>query len=574
MTQFSKASLSRHKNAEVSIKMYGSIVMVIVVLFMFYDGSDNENDSHHLHHGDQHLMVRFRHGIFRSKDHDSKRLSNGLKNHQPFPPSIMEDEYEEIVHPASLFMDNDENQKNRIMLRVPKFWNPSMAEDGLNIRAYLGNYGQRRMTKAEAASVGSTIILDENHHHEELETILVGIASYRDFRCVQTVEVLLQRARYPQRIRIVIVDQIQTGEQDGDHPCHVPPPNEPSCTQNHQQLLCQYQRHISYYQMDASQSVGPVLARHILNRMYRGEYFVMQTDAHMEFVDGWDVDIIQQWKAAKNEMAVLSTYVSDVNDKENIDVATGTRLAQSRPYMCNSFYEKDYYDEHSAFMRHDQQPEELPVFQDQPTLQPFWAAGFSFARGHFVVQVPYDQYLPMIFQGEEPSIGIRAFTYGYDFYAPQRSVIFHYYNLKSRKPKPQSKDDETKKKEKVQLFWEHEGSFHNVAKNAMKRLSAIIDTNPNVKEWNTIEQSKYGLGKVRTTQKYFSTFGIHPNNFTVESNLCDFVHFDMHVQFTKFMTEDQMGIDYSKIDFQYKNKKTKDEYNDSQDEADNESEMK
>ena len=27
-----------------------------------------------------------------------------------------------------------------------------------------------------------------------------------------------------------------------------------------------------------------------------------------------------------------------------------------------------------------------------------WGAGFSFSRGHFVVNVPYDQYLPLIFQ--------------------------------------------------------------------------------------------------------------------------------------------------------------------------------
>lgn len=43
-----------------------------------------------------------------------------------------------------------------------------------------------------------------------------------------------------------------------------------------------------------------------------------------------------------------------------------------------------------------------------PQLEPYWAAGFSFSRGHFVVNVPYDLYQPMIFQGEEMSIGIRG----------------------------------------------------------------------------------------------------------------------------------------------------------------------
>lgn len=65
--------------------------------------------------------------------------------------------------------------------------------------------------------------------------------------------------------------------------------------------------------------------------------------------------------------------------------------------MCDSIFEDEGAYRH---MRHDQEPEELPKIQGEPMLHPFWAAGFSFARGHFVVQVPYDQYLPMIFQGE------------------------------------------------------------------------------------------------------------------------------------------------------------------------------
>jgi hypothetical protein len=33
-----------------------------------------------------------------------------------------------------------------------------------------------------------------------------------------------------------------------------------------------------------------------------------------------------------------------------------------------------------------------------------------FGRGHFVVNVPYDQHLPWIFQGEKISIGLRGFS--------------------------------------------------------------------------------------------------------------------------------------------------------------------
>ena len=38
------------------------------------------------------------------------------------------------------------------------------------------------------------------------------------------------------------------------------------------------------------------------------------------------------------------------------------------------------------------------TIRDMPQLQPYWAAGFSFSRGHFKLRVPYDAYQPMVFQ--------------------------------------------------------------------------------------------------------------------------------------------------------------------------------
>ncbi len=52
----------------------------------------------------------------------------------------------------------------------------------------------------------------------------------------------------------------------------------------------------------------------------------------------------------------------------------------------------------ARYLRHGSQPEDVPAIKDMPQLQPFWAAGFSFSRGHFKVLVPYDGYQPMVFQ--------------------------------------------------------------------------------------------------------------------------------------------------------------------------------
>jgi hypothetical protein len=147
---------------------------------------------------------------------------------------------------------------------------------------------------------------------------------------------------------------------------------------------------MDFYEMDATQAVGPVFARHLGHRLYRGEYFAAQIDAHVDFVQDWDQDIVDQWNSAKNEMAVLTTYLSDVEG--SIDPVTFHSIRKTRPIMCDSDYEGQGDHKH---LRHGQQPEGIAGIQGEPTLEPFWAAGFSFARGHFVVNVPYDQYLPM-----------------------------------------------------------------------------------------------------------------------------------------------------------------------------------
>lgn len=54
----------------------------------------------------------------------------------------------------------------------------------------------------------------------------------------------------------------------------------------------------------------------------------MQSDAHVTFVQDWDEDIISQQEATGNEMAVLTTYLTDIVgsiDKE------GRSLRETRP---------------------------------------------------------------------------------------------------------------------------------------------------------------------------------------------------------------------------------------------------
>jgi hypothetical protein len=125
-----------------------------------------------------------------------------------------------------------------------------------------------------------------------------------------------------------------------------------------------YKDQIDVYQMEAELAVGPVFARHIGYRLYRGEYYAMQSDAHVTFTKGWDVDIISQMEATGDEMAVLSTYLTDIVG--SIDPNTGVSLRKTRPIMCNTEYEGQGEGRH---LRHLSQPEGVPDIHGMPQLQ-------------------------------------------------------------------------------------------------------------------------------------------------------------------------------------------------------------
>jgi [Skp1-protein]-hydroxyproline N-acetylglucosaminyltransferase len=432
------------------------------------------------------------------------------------------DQMETIVHPGYQLLDNASSWTlPNTTIAVPKFFDDLYGRyfsGSTTIRHYLGNYdddqhnnNNRSMTLEQARSIGS--------YFQQHETIYASIASYRDPECTATVADLFARAEYPHRIRLAILDQIV---ETVDEPCAIPP---------------QWQNQIDRYTLPAQYAVGPVFARHLAHRYYRGEYYAMQIDSHVRFTHFWDTDIIGQWKSARNEMAVLSTYLSDIIG--SIDPNTHRSLHDSRPIMCVSDYEGNGATKH---LRHGQQPEGPPGIHGQPTLHPFWAAGFSFARGHFVLQVPYDQYLPMVFQGEEISIGLRGFTYGYDYYAAERSVCFHMYAVQ---------ENEAKRK-KIPLFWENAPLYRGVGVKAMKRLNTIIGMGhfPS-NEWPQNDMVKYGLGHVRRPEQFFDTFGIHVQNQTVEQHLCRFVGKPMMDEFLPKLRSNTMGIDYEQITYRF-----------------------
>lgn len=88
----------------------------------------------------------------------------------------------------------------------------------------------------------------------------------------------------------------------------------------------------------------------------------------------------------------------------------------------------------------------------------------------------------------------------------------------------------------------------------MARLLGIVKMNPEVDAlfWSHQEEGIYGLGGVRTPEKFYSTFGIDVVKKTTHKNLCSFVQTGvMHKQFMKQLRSDGMGIDYTKIVYKH-----------------------
>ncbi len=382
-------------------------------------------------------------------------------------------------------------------LKVPRFWYPEQGVDW--------NKSGRRVNGKE--------------------TIYLMIASYRDFQCRETIASAFKKADHPDRLFVGAVDQVSPG----DIGCL---DLEVSCDQDPSQMICKYKHQISVYKMDASYATGPVTARHIGDRMYRGEYYTMQMDAHCLFANHWDTNIIKQFTQTHNEMAVLTSYMTDIQG--SLD-AHGDSTRNTRPIMCNSYFEGV---EPQRYLRHGSQPEDVAVVRDMPQLQPFWAAGLSFSRGHFKLRVPYDAYQPMVFQGEEIAIGIRGFTHGYDYYAPRDSVVFHEYAERSSRRK------------KIHMFWENSPAHKGEGQKSLKRSMVVVGMARGTidpESWDHSEIDKYGLGKVRTLKMFYDTFLIDvPAGQAVQ--LCPFVRGGaMHKQFQPHLSKDGLGINYAEL---------------------------
>jgi len=339
--------------------------------------------------------------------------------------------------------------------------------------------------------------------------------------CHDTIARAITWADKPGRLRFGVVEQTVKG----DLPCDATPR---PCVDDPDQPVCKYRGNLRITRVPAQDSKGPTFGRHLADRLYRGEYYVLQIDAHMYFIKGWDTEIIRQFTDAKNEFAVISTYPSEA--KHNIH--NGVTRIQTTPAICSSSFLGDGLIRHGAAGEFFPDPNKVG-HGHEPVLQVWWAAGLSFSRGHRIVAVPYDCCLPMTFNGEEFSMAMRMWTHGYDLYTFRRCIALHPY---ARKKRPT-------------LFWENSNRFPMDADRSARRLHEIfgMKTQFGHLDFDHTEMERYGLGKKRPLSKFNRVFGIDFERKTVKNSCSVAQSARLHQDLIQYLRPDRMGIDYDRV---------------------------
>lgn len=207
----------------------------------------------------------------------------------------------------------------------------------------------------------------------------------------------------------------------------------------------------------------------------------MSLDSHMNFEDEWDRKMIHMWDEAKNEYAVLSTYVTDV-------VHLGHEDDAEVPHLCMVTFTSNVRTHATKSATNLSKPK---------LTNAVWGAGLSFSKCHAELKVMVDPHTPQVFDGEEFNRAARFWTHGYDIYTPNRVYVLHDYHKSQSNP--------------VTRTWSNNGKVHGSFEDSNFRLRTMIDIPGGEKDTQKalrLKQTKFGLGDRRSLDQLIQFSGI------------------------------------------------------------------
>lgn len=280
------------------------------------------------------------------------------------------------------------------------------------------------------------------------DSIFISLASFRDHLLGDTLKGAFDQAKHPEKLYVgAIVQnclglnpypgekgvQCRTGAQvvgkdkhghDTTKVSDAPPDRngiEEFCNSPQHKKYCDSGQ-IRVLYLHENESLGPAMARYYASKLWGGETYFAQTDSHLEFYQGWDELYVNELKATKaHPKSVLSSYPPGFQE-ENGGVLVGEPSPGARLCTCE-FSHSDV--EHHIIRINTGVG--YSGTEEHPTQIPFIAAGFFFTSASFLVDVPFDPYMPWCFMGEEIMLSMRAWTSGWTIYAPRKNWIAHQY---------------------------------------------------------------------------------------------------------------------------------------------------
>lgn len=291
------------------------------------------------------------------------------------------------------------------------------------------------------------------------ESIFISIASFRDPDCINTIRNLVERATHPDQLSFGVCNQII---QSQDRDCLLPATIAPS---------------IMIDEVDASLSRGACWARSRIQQLWRNENYYFQIDSHMRFVQGWDEILISMLKDCPAENAVLSTYPLTFTPPDTYGKPELVRLVPK------------WFDENGILTCYSRKTaiEHAPAL---PQENFFISAGFLFARGAIISEVPYDPHLYHV--GEEISLAVRLWTHGWTLYTPNRVIAFHDYG----------------KREDRSKHWKNDDHWRELDARSKKRVRQLLGSEITDSRDKPTDFGPYGLGKVRSLPEYEQKAGV------------------------------------------------------------------
>ena len=290
--------------------------------------------------------------------------------------------------------------------------------------------------------------------------IFIQIASYRDPQLIPTIEDCINKAKNPDKLVFSIAWQHSEEDKWDDL------------------SLYKSDKRFKIVDIDYQESKGACWARNLLQQNYAGEEYTLQLDSHHRFIENWDDELKKMYKQLQkmgHKKPLLTGYVSSFNPEKDPEER------HQIPWKMN--FDR-FIPEGAVFFL----PAAIDNFKEliSPIPARFYSAHFAFTTGDFVKEVPHDP--NYYFHGEEISIAVRAYTWGYDLFHPHKIIVWHEYTRKGR----------TKQ-------WDDDKNWVSKNIECHRRNRKLFQMDGEIKD---IDFGVFDFGKVRTLEDYEKYAGL------------------------------------------------------------------